>query len=305
MKQHLLGLAVAILTFVLGWSIPINILRHQSEEVATLHLAATPANAWNLLLSFQGRDLTQFNAPTAAQLQLAIDKLVGTTRNQLLRPRLFSRLSTTQGEERYILIEESSSVTIPGNSRLRLSLFSASGILVSSSEFNAGWRIALTEIRLIQVNGIAGDVLEVESYPMINGADVAKQYYGRVDDEMRLIRLEDSSGALVPNVYRTPNHTIGFTPIGRSVSDWAKALESNDVAEVLAALTWLGGLHLDVDSIGDEEPANWHEYISEAHLAETTRCHSGVIAAVNALKKSDNPWVRDAAGLAAESMNSY
>jgi hypothetical protein len=174
-------------------------------------------------------------------------------------------------------------------------VFTTDGALLSSLEFGAGWRIALSEIGLIQVEGIEGDVLEVQSDAMINGADVAKQYYALVGDEMRLIRLEDSSGALTPNIYRTPNHTIGFTPIGRSVADWQAAVESDDVAEVLAALTWLGGVHLNLDDVKDGDPAYWHEYLSEAGLVEAVRGRSAVQTAVNALKQSSNPWVREAA----------
>ena len=297
MKHRLLGLAVGILTFVVGWSIPFGILKPRNEQVLTLQFVDTPASAWELLLSLENRDLRKFDALTTTQVQMAIDKLVGRSQNQF--PRLFSKLSTNQEEQRYILIEESPLVTVPGESRLRLSLFTENGILLSSSEFSAGWRIVLSEIRLIQVKGIEGDVLEVESYPMINGADVAKQYYAPVADEMRLIRLEDSSGALISNIYRTPNHTIGFTPIGRSADDWEKALESKDVTEVLAALTWLGGVHLNVDGVGDGQPASWHEYVSEANLVETVRGRSAVKASLERLKHSDNRWIREAAKAAA------
>ena len=296
MKRHLLGLAVAILTFVIGWSIPIRNLNASGDQVLLFRISAGSLDAWALLLASQNQDLTKLEPHAKARLQLAIDSLRGPTDNKFLYARLFCRVTTSDGEPRYVLVEESPLIMIPGDSRLRTSLFTTDGTLLSSSEFAAGWRIAISGITFIEVNGIKGEVLQVESYPMINGADVAKQYYSLVADEMRLIRLEDSRGLLTPNVYRTPNHTIGFTHIGRSADDWGKALTSSDTAEVLAALTWVGGEHL---SIGEGVPDYAHEYVSEAQLAEVARARSAVKQAVNELEQSDNPWVREAAVAAA------
>jgi hypothetical protein len=302
MKRHLLGLAIAILTFVSGWSLPPIISKPTGEQVLLLRLT-TPlprVYAWRMLLLLQNSDLRELDPPQKAQLQLAIDSLRGTTENKFLFARLFTHLSTNHGEDRYLLVEESPLVTFPGDSRLRTSLFTANGDLVSSSEFGAGWRIALSRIRLAPLNGIGSEMLEVESRQMPNGADVAKQYYALVGDEMRLIRLEDSSGVLVQNIYSSPNHTIGFTPIGRSAADWQDDLKSTDVAKVLAALTWLGGQHLNVN---EAEPNYLHEYLSEAQIVEGLRERSSVKQSVNSLQLSDNPWVRDAATAAAETIH--
>jgi hypothetical protein len=302
MKRHLVGLAIAILTFVAGWSLPPILSKPAADQVLLLRLDAPLPRiyAWRMLLSLQNRDLRELKPPQKAKLQLALDSLRGTTENKFLFARLFTRLSTVQGEQRYLLVEESPLVVFLGDSRLRTSLFTSNGDLISSAEFGAGWRIALSHIRLVRVNGIEGEVLEVECRQMPNGADVAKQYYALVADEMRLIRLEDSSGALVQNIYSSPNHTIGFTPIGRSAADWQEDLKSTDAAKVLAALTWLGGEHLNVN---ESEPNYLHEYLSEAQIVDGLRKRSSVKQAVNALQLSDNPWLRDAATAAAETIH--
>lgn len=300
MKPHFLRIAVGILTFIIGWSIPSVILKPACERVAA-PVGATLTqvlSVWTILLSVQNRDLRKIEGPAKAQLEMAIESLRGKVENQFLVARLFSKVSTNNGEQRYVLIEESPLVFIPGDSRLRISLFNPDGELLDSSEFGAGWRIGLTEIRFIQVKDIRGEVLEVESYPGIGGADVARQYYALVGDKMRLIRLEDSNGALTPNRYSTPNHNIGLTQTGRSAADWQEALLSNDLAEVLATLTWLGGWHWNIKN-GDES-AYWHEEPAEARLVEEVRARPAVRKAVNALKDSDNPWVRDAARAAAD-----
>ena len=302
MKPNFLRIAVGILTFIVGWSIPTLMLKYTDEGVIA-PLGATPSkvsSAWATLLSYQDRDLIKIEGVAKAQLEIAIESLRGKVENHFLEARLFSKVSTYNGEQKYVLIEESPLYFIPGDSRLRISLFTPDGQLLDSSEFGAGWRIFLTDIRFIYVKDIEGVVLEVESHRAINGADVAKQYYAFVGDKMRLIRLEDSTGALTPNYYSTPNHNIGLTQTGLSAAEWQEALLSNDVAEVLATLTWLGGVHLD-RRYGDKREY-WHEDPAEARLVEEVRARPAVKTAVKALKRSDNRWVRDAARWAAELM---
>jgi hypothetical protein len=124
-----------------------------------------------------------------------------------------------------------------------------------------------------------------------------KQYYSLVGEQMLLIRLEDSEGKLIPNIYGASNHTIGLNQTGRSAAYWEKSLESNDRAEVLAALIWLGGIHWNPAVAA---PDYQHEDMSEARLAEEVRALESVKAAITRLRKSDDAWVRDAAKLAAE-----
>ena len=298
MKQRLLRLAVAILTFVVGWSISLIVLKPASESIVLPPLAMPSAvpTAWPVLLSWQNRDLKHLDGPEKAQLEMAISVLRA-TENQFLEPRLFSRVSNSLGEHRYVLVEEQPLVFIPGDSRLQISLFDLDGKLLDSSEFPAGWRIMLSGIKFVHVKDIGGDVLEVESGASINGADVGRQYYALVGDKMRLIRLEDSKRALRPNTYRSPNHTIGFTEVGRSAADWEKALITKDKSEILATLTWLGGWHLNVD---EAIPDYWHEDLSEARLAKEVRARPAVKAAVKAMKGSPDAWIREAAKLASD-----
>lgn len=301
MKNHLAGLAVGLLTFSLGWSIAtIPFERKCTPGVLTVRVARASLPPWAVLLSYQDRDLTKIES-AEHQLRTAIDALRGRIENERLYARRFSRISTSEGKSRYVLVEESPLVSIPGDSRLRISLFDLDGRLIDSAEFGAGWRISVSEIRFIKAKDIEGEVLEVRSYRHINGADVVKQYYALLEDTMTLIRLEDSSGALFQNTYRTPNHTIGQTKTGRPAADWERALVSNDTAEVLAALTWLGGHHLDPS---EADGSYVYEDLSEARLAKEVRQRPAVKAAVNALRNSNNAWVREAASSAAEMMRS-
>jgi hypothetical protein len=301
MRQHLLGLAVAILTFIFGCSIAAVVLGPPVEKIEPLSVA-TPSSdpsAWTILLASQNRDLLEIDGSEKAHLQMAIDAL-RTTDKQSLRPRLFAPVSTLLGESRYVLVEESPLLMIPGDSRLQVSVFDHQGKLLDSSDFGAGWRIMLTKTRFVYMKSFGREVLEVESRPWINGADVRKQYYTLIEDRMRLIRLEGSNGDLRVNFYGSPNHTIGFTEVGRSAEDWEKSLITKDEAQSLVTLTWLGGDHLDAQ-LG--EPGYYHEDLSEARLVEEVRARPAVKQIVNALKNSRNKWLREAARSAAEQMH--
>lgn len=298
--KYFLRLAVAILTFVIGWSITTVVfkLASKSTVLPPLALPSTVATAWPVLLSWENRDLTLIDGPEKAQLEMAISAL-RVSKDQFLAPRLFSRVSTFSGEERYVLVEESALLSIPGDSRLHISVFDLEGKLLDSSEFGAGWRIMLSSISFIQVKEV-GEVLKVKSSPSINGADVRMQYYALINDKMRLIRLEDSNGKLRINHYGALNYTIGFTEVGRSAEDWEESLITKDEAQSLATLTWLSGVHLKADA---DVSGDWHEDLAEARLVEEVRARPAVKKIVNSLKDANNPWLREAARLAAEQMH--
>jgi len=153
----------------------------------------------------------------------------------------------------------------------------------------------LTGVKRSRVPEIDRDVLEVGSRPVINGRDIARQYYALVGDTVTLIRLEDSRGEPVKNIFGAPNHTIGPNLAGRSAAEWEKALGSTDSAETLSALAWLGGRHWDIQK---PLPEYEHEELAEAQLADSVRTRRSVQDAIHKLAKSKNRWVREAAELA-------
>ena len=305
MKRFALRLLIASLTFSIGVSIAAFGYLHPklphapNAPVLAQNSKSSDVNisAWQVLLSFENQDLRKLDQKSRVELQKAINTLVGKRENELLIPRLISKIANAQGQISYALIEESPLLTIPGECGIRVHVFSLEGKLLSNSAFSSGWRITLTEMQLKYMPEIGREALEVSSKPVINGRDVAKQYYALIGEKALLVRLEDSGGQLIRNIYGAPNHTIGFTLTGRSAKDWEKALESNDVAEVLATLTWLGGIHWNPRT---PAPEYTHEEMSEARLADDVRSREGVKVAIRRLMQSENTWVRNAAELAAK-----
>ena len=304
MKRFTLRLFIALLTFSIGVSIAAFGYLHPklphapNPPVLAQNPKPSDANisAWQVLLSFENQDLRKLDQKSRVELQKAIDTLVGKRENELLIPRLISKIANAQGQVSYALIEESPLLTIPGECGIRVHVFSLEGKLLNTSAFSSGWRITLTEMQLKYMPEIGREALEVSSKPVINGRDVAKQYYALIGEKALLVRLEDSGGQLIRNIYGAPNHTIGLTLTGRSAKDWEKALESNDVAEVLATLTWLNGIHWDPRT----PAAEYNEEMGEARLADDVRSREGVKVAIRRLMQSENTWVRNAAELAAK-----
>jgi hypothetical protein len=150
--------------------------------------------AWQTLLLFENQPLSKLAKPQAEKLQKAIDDLVGKRENELLIPRFLTTISDSKGQTRYALIEESPLLTIPGNSGLSIHVFTQDGSLIRSSVFQTGWRIVVTDIRVVYLAQISRKALEVRSEPVINGRDVAKQFYALVNSDVLLVRLEDKAG---------------------------------------------------------------------------------------------------------------
>jgi len=258
--------------------------------------------AWQTLRLFENQPLYKLPKPQAEKVRKAIEALVGKRENQFLVPSLLTTISDSKGQPRYALIEESPLLSIPGNSGVSIHVFTQDGALIRSSDFETGWRIAVTGIRVVYLPQISRKAVEVRSEPVINGRDVARQFYALVNDDVLLIRLEDKAGHLIRNAYGAPNHTFGFTITGRLANDWENALHSADPAEVLATLTWLSGTHLDPVEPLPVAPTGWpdvsHEDISEARLAGDVRTREGVQRQLKALLLSQNLWLRQAAKLA-------
>lgn len=267
------------------------------SDVGRAMQCAEPS-AWCVIISFEGQDLGRLDRQSSAELQRAIDSLGGGGDSFGFRliPRLISQLSNARGEWRYVLVEESPLLSVPGESRLRIHVFDAQGRTLGASDFAAGWRIHLTGVKRTHVPELDRDILEVGSQASINGRDVARQFYALVGEEVVPVRLEDSKGTPVGNIYSAPNFTIGPRPAERTGEEWERVLESDDPAALLSALMWVGGEHMDV-----KKPLPWDgvEEMKEARLAEAVRARPGVRELLRRLADSDNRWVREAAGAAA------
>ena len=111
--------------------------------------------------------------------------------------------------------------------------------------FQAGWRIALVSASIEYSHDLATDLVVLHTIPVINGLNVAKEYFAISNDQIRVIRIENDKGKLTQNEYIFANYEIGVGPTANNVDEWERLLKSKDKSDVLSALVFLGGRHID------------------------------------------------------------
>lgn len=204
----------------------------------------------------------------------------------------FWRVTNEHGEARLVLFQGWPLDTIPGGSSARIFVLDGEGRALTQTEFQTGYRITIDDASWLQDSGHGFPCVLVYSGSVINGSDIARQYYAFLDETFALVRLEHSNGKLVRNEYCWPDHTIGPGVPERTPQEWEAALRSPNRAEVLHCLVWLGGKHCDLlhrDVRQEGEPRR------DAERVLATRGRSGVQSVVEALTRSEDRWVREAA----------
>jgi hypothetical protein len=210
------------------------------------------------------------------------------------------RVVDGQGRPRLVLFQGTPLWFIPGSSSARIFVFDARGHLLTECAFPTGWRITIAGARWLEDSGHGFPCLLVVSVPNFGGADVVAQYYAFLDETFALVRMVDSTGNVVPVNYHSPNHTIGPAVPERTAEQWEAAVRSSDRAEVLRTLVWLGGGH------SDPPLRTWKEYgverFEDASRALEARARPEVRSAVEALTRSEDHWVWEAAREASDVM---
>lgn len=182
---------------------------------------------------------------------------------------------------------------IPGCSKAQVVFVdSQAGSTVAVDTFSTGWRIDLRSAILQKRKGFGAPVLKVNSFPSSMGRDIVRQYYSVDDTGASLIRLEDSKGNVVRNMYAYPNHTIGPTNIWhKAVHDWKDDLHSTQHARILASLVWLGGMHWRKNN----QISAKHEDVSVVSEVISLHEDTSVKKIIEDLITSEFEWVATAA----------
>src|SRR6185436_11365444 len=110
---------------------------------------------------------------------------------------------------------------------------------IGSWSFSTGWRSDIKSASMSFDEKMRAPLITIFTEPVIGGADVAKQYFAR---------MEDSKGTLIRNHYLSPNFTLGGDLPAKDLASWSALLESPELPLRLAALTYLSGVHMNPDS---------------------------------------------------------
>jgi len=167
------------------------------------------------------------------------------------------------------------------------------GRVSRSGRFRTGWSYCplISCVRLSGITRFGIPLLRV------GGGGGPIQHYAVLADRFALVRVEGPiTGTIMKNDCYAPNLMVG--PVAsRGREGWLRLLGSDHPAEVLEALTWLAGVHLDPEpphpDYVHEDPATarlWHDLISD----------DAVRRRIGELWESPEPWISETARLAAE-----
>jgi hypothetical protein len=199
---------------------------------------------------------------------------------------------------RYLVLEADKFLSHPGRTRINLTVLEDSGKVVSETYLSTGWRCYLQKAALEPI--IEGEYPLVVLYTGLGGGpgpDVQQQYYAWTGNRFDLVRLEDSEGQATRNRYFIKHFRCGPAVSARAEAEWVADLTSADQLRVLRALVWLGGIHWDLQPDGTD--SRQREEIDQVYLVRRVRAHPKVSALVQDMATSVDPWVRQAAWLAA------
>lgn len=206
--------------------------------------------------------------------------------------------ATRDGQTRYIILLGAPEFIVPGGSSACVQVFDPLAKKLSSWSFQTGHRITFVDASIEHSSPLATDLIVLHMSRFINGRNIAKEYFALDHDRLRLIRLEDDQGKLTQNEYVFPNYEIGLVPDAKTVEEWARLLESGDKSDVLSALIFLGGRHLDGPDRGyggGPGPLESKYAALFLQVIASPRIHD----IIERLTNSDDEWIKEAAGLAA------
>ncbi|MCH8042908.1 MAG: hypothetical protein IID44_04240 [Planctomycetes bacterium] len=264
-------------------------------NVALPALAQSPA-----LDAFVGKNLQKLSEDEAATLSKMLGKKKEDPILKFFGPSPWHVWATTKAmPKRFLVFEGQRIFSIPGISSARIHVFDEAGKKLNEWAFSTGWRINLEGASFSYSDDLAAHLITIETSPVVLGRDVAKQYFAFDHGRLRFLRMEDAKGKILENDYAHPNHTLGIMPEAKSRADWIKLLESKKKVDVLSALTFLGGRHLDPPR---ENPREHLEKIEQAKLVKELRSDQRVGKMVRQHLRSDSKWIKEAAAIAANTL---
>jgi len=158
-----------------------------------------------------------------------------------------------------------------------------------------GWRSSPSSCAMVSPVADEPPLLRVDSPADINGASTT-QFYALTRRGPALVRCTtmEVPATLIRNAYSHNHFRLGPEPSLRTADDWIDELESPHLWRRLAALTWLGGVHLD----GARPDHPQYEASEQLRVLRAVRADSRLGPALQRLAGDPNPWVRDATLLA-------
>ena len=120
--------------------------------------------------------------------------------------------------------------------------------------------------------------------------DEERSVYAFVGDRPVLVRYDRPGNPLQRNTYYSPGQQIGPLRPFESADQAERALHSNDPAEILEVLLWMGAVHVD-----HREPNVYQEPVEDVERWQAALARPGVRSRISQFTSHPHPWVAEAA----------
>jgi hypothetical protein len=168
---------------------------------------------------------------------------------------------------------------------------------LSVAHFSLGWREILGDAIIESRPELPGGLLTLTMRPVRADGVSEKEYYSICGGRLALVRLQDSEGTPTPNVYYASNLMIGPQVPNRTAEEWEQAILSDNQAEILRTLVWLGGCHHGLSS--QSVPNQVYEDFWESAIGQREHRKAALQRRIGELRRSTNGWIQQAAEAAA------
>ncbi|MHC5055593.1 MAG: hypothetical protein ACYTKD_12850 [Planctomycetota bacterium] len=205
----------------------------------------------------------------------------------------------------------------PGSTRVRITVISGDGKVLSTTRFTTGHRAYLWDAHVERPDAAKSPVFweaycdradrgDEGEFPVLvldtsdrsgPGPDYAKQYYVLIDGGGHLVRVEGPAGRATRNDYDFPKRRCGPLPPWRTRTEFESDLMSGDRWKLLRALLWLGGKH-DEGPLQEQADDSGDRRLTEIYRDVAKR--EDIIERVRSLSEHKDEWIREAAQLALE-----
>jgi hypothetical protein len=219
-------------------------------------------------------------------------------------PRCIWELRKSGAEQpTFLLFEVDNTYPHPGSTVIRMTAFDDAAKELWETSFDTGHRCYLRDIELhYQMNDQFPLIVLETGHGGGPGPGFRKQYYAIIDDRVDLVRLEGYDGIATRNLSYIPHFECGPHIPKQTQQEWETELLSDDNRRILRALTWLGSVHWNLKA--NDQPDNQREDFDDVRLIHKLRASEKVIARLDELAKTKDPWVREAAELALKAEDS-